>query len=113
MQKRNIEIKLRLDKKEADILNKRVKKSGLSREGYLRQIINGLIPTDAPPPDYFTMMRELHYIGVNLNQVAQKAHTLNVLDIKRYDENIAMLNKAVVEIVKAVMLPRKIGRKVE
>ena len=92
------------------MLNKRVKKSGLSRESYLRHIINGLIPTDAPPPDYYSMMRTLHGIGTNLNQVAQKANVLNVLDAKRYEENIALLNKAVVEIINAVMLPRKIEK---
>lgn len=113
MQNRNIEIKFRLNRREADVLNKRVKKSKLSREGYLRQIINGFVPTDAPPPDYFAMMRELHYIGVNLNQIAQKAHVLKALDVKRYDENVAMLNNAVVAITNAVMLPRKIERKTE
>jgi len=108
MQKRNIEIKLRLDKKEAESLNKRVKKSGLSRESYLRHIINGLVPTDVPPPDYYSMMRELHGIGNNLNQIAQKAHVLNVLDVKRYDEAVKALDSAVLNITNAVMLPRKI-----
>lgn len=34
MGKRNIEIKVRLNRKEAELLNKRVKKSRLSREAY-------------------------------------------------------------------------------
>ena len=113
MPNRNIEIKCRLNRKEADNLNKRAKKSGLSRESYLRQILNGLVPTDTPPPDYFAMMKQLHYIGVNLNQIAQKTHILNVPDVKRYCDNIEMLNKAVVEITNAVMLPRKIESKIE
>jgi hypothetical protein len=113
MQNRTIEIKCRLNRKEADILNKRVKKSGLSREGYIRQIINGLVPTDAPPPDYFTMMRKLHAIGNNLNQVAQKAHALNAIDVQRYDAAARALDKAVLEITNAVMRPRKIERKLE
>jgi len=108
MRKRNIRIQFWLDRKETESLNKMVKRSGLSREVYLRHIINGLVPTDAPPPDYYSMMRELHSIGTNLNQIAQKAHVLNVLDLKRYDDNVAALNKAVVEITNAVMLPRKI-----
>ena len=108
MRKRNIRIQFWLDRKETESLNKMVKRSGLSREVYLRHIINGLVPTDAPPPDYYSMMRELHSIGTNLNQIAQKAHVLNVLDVKRYDDNVAALNKAVVEITNAVMLPRKI-----
>ncbi len=107
MKKRNIEVKLRLDRKEAEALNKRVKKSGLSRESYLRHIIGGLVPTDVPPPDYYTMMRELHAIGNNLNQVAQKAHVLNVIDVQRYDTAVNALDGAILEITNAVMLPRK------
>ena len=41
MRKRNIEILFRLNRKEAENLDKRVEKSGLSREAYLRQLING------------------------------------------------------------------------
>lgn len=113
MSKRNIEIKIRLYNKEADTLNKCVKKSGISRESYLRHLINGLIPTDLPPPDYYSMMRELHSIGNNLNQIAQKAHVLNVIDTLRYDENTAALKKAIIEISNAVMLPRKVCNKKE
>ena len=113
MQNRTIEVKFRLNRGEADVFNKRVKKSGLSREGYIRQLINGLVPMDAPPPDYHAMMNELRAIGNNLNQLAQKAHALNALDVKRYDENAAMLKAAVVNITNAVMLPRKIERKIE
>ncbi len=80
MRKRNVRIQFWLNKKETEALDKRVKRSGLSREAYLRHLINGLVPRDAPPPDYFSMMRELHGIGNNLNQIAQKAHTLNVVD---------------------------------
>lgn len=107
MRKRNVHIQFWLDKKEAENLYKLIKRSGLSRESYLRHIINGLVPTDTPPPDYYSMMRELHGIGRNLNQIAQKAHVLNVLDVKRYDENVVMLHKAVIDIINAVMLPRK------
>jgi hypothetical protein len=108
MRKRNVRIQFWLDKKEAEAFNKIVKRSGQSREVYLRHIISGLVPTDLPPPDYYTMMRELHGIGTNLNQIAQKAHVLNIIDVKRYDENTAVLNKAVVDITNAVMLSRKI-----
>ena len=72
MSKRNIEIKVRLNRKEAEALNKRVKKSRLSREAYLRHLISGVVPQDAPPPDYFDFMRELHGVGNNLNQIAPR-----------------------------------------
>lgn len=109
MRKRNIAILFRLNRKEAEALDKRVKKSGLSREAYLRQLINGLVPRNAPPPDYYSMMRELHQIGNNLNQIAQKAHVLNVIDVQRYDQEVRKFRQAVEQITAAVVLPEKIG----
>ena len=85
MRKRNVHIQFWLDRKEAEILNKKVKRSGLSMSVYLRHLINGVVPQDAPPPDYYAMMRELYRIGNNLNQIAQKAHILNAVDAQRYD----------------------------
>ena len=52
------------------------------------------------------MMRELHGIGNNLNQIAAKAHTLNALDVQRYDENCRKLDEAIKTITAAVILPR-------
>lgn len=92
--------------KEVEALDKRVKKSRLSREAYLRHLINGVVPRDAPPPDYFSMMRELHGIGNNLNQIAQKAHTLNVIDVQRYDTAVRQFEAAVKKITEAVILPQ-------
>ena len=106
MNSRTIEIKVRLNRKEAETLGKRVKKSRLSREAYLRHLINGVVPRDAPPPDYFSMMRELHGIGNNLNQIAQKAHTLNVVDVQRYDTAVRQFEAAVRKITEAVILPQ-------
>lgn len=109
MRKRNIQIIIRLDKDEHRRLCKLVKKSGLSQEAYIRHLIDGVIPNDAPPPDYFSMMKELHGIGNNLNQIAQKAHILNVIDVQRYDENTRLFNQAIRRITNAVILPRKAG----
>lgn len=108
MRKRNIAILFRLNRKEAEALDKRVKKSGLSREAYLRQLINGLVPKNAPPPDYYSMMRELHQIGNNLNQIAQKAHVLNVIDVQRYDQEVRKFRQVVEQITEAVVLPERV-----
>ena len=45
-------------------------------------------------------------IGNNLNQIAAKAHTLNALDVQRYDENCRKLDEAIKTITAAVILPR-------
>jgi len=105
-----IEIKVRLNQKEVDILNEKVKKSHLSREAYWRQLINGLVPQDAPPPDYYSMMNELYRIGNSLNQIARKANTLNMIDGPRYNKTVGEFEFAVKRITEAVVLPRPLGR---
>ena len=106
MRKRNVHIQFWLNKKEAEMFAKKVKKSGISREAYLRHLINGVVPCDAPPPDYFSMMKELHGIGNRLNQIAIKAHTLNVIDVQRYDQARYMLIDAIDKIMDEAIMPK-------
>ena len=105
MNNRNYEIKVRLTQAELVHLTRLVRASGLSRETYLRRLISGVVPRDAPPPDFFSMMRELHYIGNNLNQIAMKAHALNVIDAKHYDDGVLLFEEAVQKILSAVLDP--------
>ena len=86
-------------------LTRLVSASGLSRETYLRKLISGVVPREAPPPDFFAMMRELHYIGNNLNQIAMKAHALGVIDAKHYDDSVLLFEEAVQKILSAVLNP--------
>ena len=105
MKNRNYEIKVRLTQAEMVHLTRLVSASGLSRETYLRRLISGVVPRDAPPPDFFSMMRELHYIGNNLNQIAMKAHALNAIDAKHYDDSVLLFEEAVQKILSAVLDP--------
>ena len=99
MNNRNYEIKVRLTQAEMVHLTRLVSASGLSREAYLRKLISGVVPREAPPPDFFAMVRELHYIGNNLNQVATKAHALNAIDAKHYDDGVLLFEEAVHKIM--------------
>ena len=107
MRKRNIAVITRLNKQEQQHLKVMVKRSGLSQEAYIRHLINGVIPNDAPAPDYYAMMKELHAIGNNLNQIASKAHRLNVIDVQEYDKAVRLFEKTVKDITNAVITPRK------
>lgn len=105
MNNRNYEIKVRLTQAEMVHLTRLVSASGLSREAYLRKLISGVVPREAPPPDFFSMVRELHYIGNNLNQIAMKAHALGVIDAKHYDDGVLLFEEAVQKILVAVLDP--------
>ena len=105
MNNRNYEIKVRLTQAEMVHLTQLVSASGLSRETYLRKLISGVVPKEAPPPDFFAMVRALHYIGNSLNQIAMKAHALNAIDAKHYDDGVLLFEEAVQKILAAVLDP--------
>ena len=110
MNKRIYEIKVRLAADEMAHLNQLVTTSGLSREAYLRKLISGVVPKEAPPPDFWAMMRELHAVGNNLNQIAVKAHSLNAIDAKHYDEGALLFQDAVQNVLSAVLEPIPIDK---
>lgn len=107
MRTRNRTVLLRLTDGELARLRALVAKSSLSQEAYLRALIAGVRPRDKPPPDYHAMVRELHAIGNNLNQIARKAHATGVVDAERFDEQARTLEGALARIVAAVKEPRK------
>ena len=110
MRNRNVKIQIWLSKKEAENLQKKAKRSNISVAAYLRHLINDMVPQEAPPPDYYAMMQQLYRIGNSLNQIAQKAHTLNVIDVQRYDIAYHQFETAVKEITEAVVQPKPIGQ---
>lgn len=107
MRMRNRTVLLRLTDNELDHLRALVAKSGLSQEAYLRSLIVGLRPRDKPPPDYYAMMRELHAIGNNLNQIAAKMHSRGSMDADRYDDETRNLAAALAKISDAVSSPER------
>ena len=107
MRKRNIELKIRLNQKEASLLDKHVRLSGLSREAYLRKLICRYIPKASPPPDFYMLMEEVQKVGNSLTAIAAQAHEQNLIDTTKYDQEVAAFRKAVKSILDAVLLPQK------
>ena len=107
MFERNNQIIFRLTDEECDRLKHLVSKSGLTQAGYIRHLINGVIPKDKPPPDYFSMMEELRRVGDSLDRIARDIHSYGIFDPKEYDENVAMYRQALRRITKAVIEPEK------
>lgn len=103
MRKRNNLIQVWLSDDELTKLNIQAEKCGLSRAAFLRQLICGIQPKELPPPDFRPMMRQLYYCGNSLNQIARKAHALNMIDAQHYEETVALFRKAVIDINQAVI----------
>ena len=65
MLKRNIQILFRVNDEEHDLLKRNAKKCGLSVARYLRFLIQGYLPKELPPADYYGMIRQLQAIGTD------------------------------------------------
>ena len=110
MRKRDVHVQLWLNQKEAEALTRNAERCRLTQSTYLRHLIMGYAPCEAPPPDYHAMMQQIYHVGRSLNQIATKAHVLNVIDAQRYDESIHMLENAILKIEDAVIVPQKMGK---
>ena len=62
MRKRNVQILFRLTEEEAEHLNELVRKSGRSKEAFLREMVRGYQLCEKPDPEFYKMMRELSAI---------------------------------------------------
>ena len=79
--RRNHEIKVRLNDDEFNDLNRKVIKSKLSREEYIRRCFSKSLIKEPPDLDYFRLKNEFNHIGNNLNQIAKSLNTYEQVDI--------------------------------
>ncbi|OCZ49933.1 plasmid mobilization relaxosome protein MobC [Dehalobacter sp. TeCB1] len=108
MRKRNIRVQVWLNREEREKLQASAKKSGFSRETYLRTLINGFVPKELPPADYHALIKKLHAIGNNLNQIAAKANATGHIDRSVFQDEANRLRKSVLDIRAAVTSPQKL-----
>ena len=52
-------MKIRFTRGELDSLTKKARKSGFSREGFSRRILNGAVVKEAPPAEVPMLIREI------------------------------------------------------
>ena len=96
---------VRMTKDELQTLDKKVKRTGMSRESYVRNLCNNKTPVELPPADYHALVREVRMLGNNLNQITAKANAQGLLDVplfKRHADTIT----AVADKLTMVCLPR-------
>ena len=77
MRKRNIRIQVRLDD---------IAKSKENISDYIRKLILGKEVKEKPDYEFYEVMKQLSKIGVNLNQIAHKANSTNVIDKDYYNQ---------------------------
>lgn len=93
MRKRNHQINVRLDENELKKLEKKVAKSGLTREAYIRKVLNGSKVYPMPPVEFYDLIREVRRIGNNINQLTRMSNAGEKLDVMLLNNALAELDK--------------------
>lgn len=86
MRKRNHVIPVHLNAKELRYLDEQVKKSGFSREEYLRSMIMGAEVRAKPCEHHADLLRKIAGLCNNANQLARAANTSGTAEPERVEE---------------------------
>lgn len=93
MRKRNCRVVVYFSKDELDALTKKIRKSRLSREGFIRTAVAGKEVREGPTADVPVLIQEVRRVGSNLNQILKRANSIGLLDVpqlrKALDSNRA------------------------
>ena len=103
--KRTLEMKIRFTRGELDALTKKARKSGFSREGYSRRILNGATVKENPPADVPMLIREVRRVGYNIDQILKRANSIGLLDVPQLRKDVADLRTVEKLIVDAYTMP--------
>lgn len=98
MRKRNCRVEIYFDRNELEALTKKVRKSGLSREGYCRRVLNDSEVKEAPSADVPMLIREVRRVGINIEQILKIANTKGLLDVPKLRKALAE-NQAVERMI--------------
>ena len=98
MRKRNNPVQIYLDDAELKRLDDWSAAANMSRSNYIRQLIDGFQPLEFPPVEYLQIIDELQHIGINMNQLATKAHSLGFIDEPEYRRNANRVWRIVAEL---------------
>ena len=107
MRNRKVQILFRLTDDEAEQLNELVRRSGRSREAFLREMVKGYQLCEKPDPEFYKIMRELSAIGNRINQLAAKANALGFVDTPMLNEEARKWHEFQIDIRKKYLLPRR------
>ena len=59
---------------------RKAKKAGMNFTAFIRAAVTGAKIKEAPPADFYELIREVRKVGTNLNQLAAKANSLGFVD---------------------------------
>ena len=105
MRKRNCRVVVYFSKDELDALTKKIRKSHLSREGFIRAAVDRQEVKAGPTADVPALIQEVRRVGNNLNQIMKRANSIGLLDVPQLRKEVADLRMVEKLIVDAYTMP--------
>lgn len=93
MLKRQIKVTFRLTPAEYESLVAKAAAAGLSREAFLRTLLECCQVRPRPPDSYKELARELASIGNNINQIAHTANSSGTLSYVQAQQAAALMRQ--------------------
>lgn len=110
MRRRNHRIWTYLNDDEYDHFLKSVQATGITKEGYVRSLLSCNIPPPIVPDVLHDIIKELRFIGNNLNQIARIANASNHIQHSEYQSNVDRLFEEILSIKQEIARPTKLER---
>ncbi len=103
---RDVNLHLRLTAKENELLTHLSNLTRCSKSQVLRDLLHGATLMEAPPIDYFDLLREVRRVGVNLNQLTRYVNEKRFVDSWKWDEALADI-RAIEKKMNEAFTPQK------
>ncbi|NDO18083.1 MobC family plasmid mobilization relaxosome protein [Lachnospiraceae bacterium MD329] len=98
MRKRSQAVLIRLTDNEKNHLQRQAANAGLKMEPFIRKLIMGVDITPRPPDNIVNLIREVNYIGNNINQIAKKVNSENSVNQSQLEEIMRLLGEIYREV---------------
>lgn len=98
MRKRSQAVLIRLTDNEKNYLQRQAANAGLKMEPFIRKLIMGADITPRPPSNIINLIREVNYIGNNINQIAKKVNSENRVNQSQLEEIMRLLGEIYREV---------------
>ena len=98
MKENKIKISVRLNEKEHKHLQRQAENAGLKMEPFIRKLIMGADIQPRPPDNIVQLIREINFIGNNINQIAKKVNTENNVSQSQLEEIFHLLGEIYREV---------------
>ena len=107
MRSRNIRKNFCLNIDEDIIFREKCKKAKLSQSEFFRKVVLGYELKEKPDERFYEIIKLLRGMSINLNQIAKKANSINLIDEPFYKKVVTELNKFILQIKERYLVDKK------